>query len=168
MKPSEPIDLFRPVRWIAAFTLVVVVAVTLLQIVLRYAFNSPLIWSEEVVKLLIVWVTFIGAAAVCFDGRHLNVDVFFKLLPERARTVVRWINATISVVFLAVLGWTSMTLVQLEMMQDLSSIPLTLGHVRLAATVGSVLMIAGILARVFYLRPGRRRSDAAYGSEDAM
>lgn len=168
MKSSEPIDLFRPLRWITALTLSVVVAVTLLQIVLRYVFNAPLIWSEELVKLLTVWITFIGAAAVCFDGRHLNVDVFFKMLPERARNVVRWINATISIVFLVILGWTSMTLVRLEMMQELSSIPLALGHVRLAATVGSVLMIAGILARVFYLRPGRRRSDAAYGSEDAM
>lgn len=168
MKSDDPIDLFRPVRWIAAVLLVVVVAVTLLQIVLRYVFNSPLIWSEELVKFLIVWIAFIGAGAVCFDGRHLNVDVFFKLMPEGMRAAVRWINAAISVGFLAILAWTSLTLVKIEMMQELSSIPLTLGHLRLAATFGAALMIAGIAARMIYLRPRRRRADAAYGNEDVM
>lgn len=168
MKSDQPIDLFLPVRWVTALALVLVVAATLLQIVLRYAFNSPLIWSGELVKFLIVWIAFIGSAAVCFDGRHLNVDVFFKMMPEKGRNILRWINAAVSIGFLAVLAWTSITLVKIEMMQELSSIPLTLGHLRLAATVGAVLMIAGIIMRMVYFRPRRRRADAAYGNEDVM
>ncbi|MEF2071615.1 TRAP transporter small permease [Consotaella aegiceratis] len=165
---KRPIDLAWPLRVLVALTLIAVVAVTLVQIVLRYVFDAPLIWSEELVKLLIVWITFVGAGAVCFDGRHLNVDVFFKMLPVRLRVAVRWLNILLSLGFLAILGWTSITLVRIESMQELSSLPLTLGHVRAAATAGAILMIAGILARIFYSRPRRRRDDPAYGADDPM
>jgi TRAP-type transport system small permease protein len=165
---QKPIDLARPLRIAVGLMLIVVVGVTLLQIILRYFFNAPLVWSEELAKLLIVWIAFIGAAAVCWDGRHLNVDVFFLMLPPRARNLLRYVNALISVGFLAILGWTSVKLVILENMQDLSALPLPAGVVRLAATVGAVLMIAGIVGRIVYVRPMHRQTDPAYGHEDPM
>lgn len=168
MTPKEPIDLFLPVRWIVTAMLIVVVATTLAQIVMRYAFNAPLIWSEEFVRLLIVWITFIGASAVCYDGRHLNVEVFLKAAPPRVRSVLRIFNAVVSLGFLAVLGWHSITLVKIEMMQDLSALPLKVGHIRLAATIGCALMIIGILARIFYRRPGLSRIDPTHVENDAM
>ncbi|MFV0332518.1 MAG: TRAP transporter small permease [Tropicimonas sp.] len=168
MTPKPPIDIFLPVRWIVSAMLVIVVSVTILQIVLRYVFNAPLIWSEEFVRLLIVWITFIGASAVCYDGRHLNVDIFLKAAPPRLRTAMRVFNAVVSLFFLAVLGWHSITLVQIEMMQDMSALPLKIGHIRLAATVGCVLMAIGILARIFYRRPGLNRIDPMACDSDAM
>ncbi len=168
MNDQKPIDLARPLRIAVGLMLIVVVGVTLLQIILRYFFNAPLVWSEELAKLLIVWIAFIGAAAVCWDGRHLNVDVFFLMLPQKARNVVRYINAGISVGFLAILGWTSVKLVILENMQDLSALPLPAGVVRLAATVGAALMILAIIGRIVYVRPMHRQTDPAYGHEDPM
>ena len=166
--PNRPRDLAWPLRVLVSLTLVLVVVVTLAQIALRYLFNSPLIWSEELVKLLIVWITFVGAGAVCFDGRHLNVDVFYKMTSGRLRTAVRWFNIALSLGFLAILFWTSITLVKIERMQELSALPLTVAHVRAAATVGALLMIAGILGRIFYSRPRFRRDDPAYGADDPM
>lgn len=168
MPPKEPLDLFLPVRWIVSAMLIIVVTITILQIVMRYAFNAPLIWSEELVRLMVVWITFIGASAVCYDGRHLNVEVFFKAAPPRLRAAMRLFNGVVSLAFLAVLGWHSITLVKIEMMQDMSALPLKIGHIRLAATVGCVLMIIGILARIFYRRPGLRRNDPVTIENDAM
>ncbi|ATI44000.1 transporter (plasmid) [Pacificitalea manganoxidans] len=168
MKPKTPLDLFAPIRWLISALLGVVVFTTLLQIVMRYAFNAPLIWSEEFVKLLIVWITFIGASAVCYDGRHLNVEVFLKAAPPRLRAAMRVFNAVVSLGFLSVLGWHSITLVKIEMMQDMSALPLKIGHIRLAATVGCVLMVIGILARMFYRRPGLSRIDPTHVENDAM
>ena len=162
------IDLAWPLKVVISLALIVVVAVTLTQIVLRYVFDAPLIWSEELVKLLIVWITFVGAGAVCFDGRHLNVDVFYTMMPGRLRRAVRWLNVALALGFLAILGWTSITLVRIESMQELSALPLSQGHVRAAATVGAVLMIAGILTRALYSRPRRRDDDPAYGADDPM
>ncbi|MSU88491.1 TRAP transporter small permease subunit [Rhodobacteraceae bacterium 2CG4] len=168
MKDDRPLDLALPLRVAVGVTLAVVVAITLLQIGLRYFFNAPLVWSEELVKLLIVWIAFVGAAAVCWDGRHLNVDVLYIKLPAGLRAAVRWLNAAISIGFLSILGWTSVKLVRIENMQELSALPLPAGIIRLAATVGAGLMIAAILGRIFYVRPRHRRTDPGYGHEDPM
>ncbi|WP_319412495.1 TRAP transporter small permease [uncultured Cohaesibacter sp.] len=145
-------DLFLPLRWLTASMLSMVVVVTLLQIALRYLFNAPLIWSEEFVRFVTVWMTFIGAVVVCYDGRHLNVDVFLQKAPGPIKRALHWFNAILSLAFLTILGWTSITLVKIDMMNDLSALPLTLGHLRLAVTVGSFLMIAALLLRIFYKR----------------
>ena len=68
-------NLFLPLRWLTAALLSVVVVVTLLQIVLRYAFNAPLIWSEELARFLTVWMTFLGAAIILCH-LHLFGDLF--------------------------------------------------------------------------------------------
>lgn len=151
-------DLFLPLRWLTATLLSTVVAITLAQIAMRYLFNAPLIWSEELVRFMTVWMTFLGSAAVCYDGRHLNVDVVLKASKPAMKRVLYWLNAILSLGFLAILGWHSIIIVQIDMMNDLSSLPLTLGHLRLAATVSSVLMIIAILARIFYLRAPEYRT----------
>ncbi len=166
MKFRQASDIFRLLRWGVSFTLFVVVAITIAQIVMRYALNAPLIWSEELARFLIVWMTFLGAAVVCCEGRHLNVDVFFRAAPPALRTGLRVFNACVALGFLAVLGWSSVTLVKLEMMQEMSALPLKIGQLRLAATVGCALMVLAILARIFYRRSGHLRSASA--EEDAM
>jgi TRAP-type C4-dicarboxylate transport system permease small subunit len=168
MHHKPPLDLVLPLRIAVSLALIVVVGVTLAQIGLRYLFAAPLPWSEQLARLLTVWITFIGAAAVCWDGRHLNVDVVFIKLPPRAQNLLRLVNAAISIGFLAVLGWTSVKLVRIESVQMMSVLPLPAGAPRAAVTVGAALMIAAILGRIFYVRPRHRRIDPGYGHEDAM
>lgn len=166
MKSRQDPDIFRFLRWGVSVVLAVVVAITIAQIVMRYVLNAPLIWSEELARFLIVWMTFLGAAVVCCDGRHLNVDVFFRAAPPVLRRALRVFNACVALGFLAILGYSSLTLVQLEMMQEMSALPLKIGHLRLATTVGSALMVLAILARIFHRRCGLIRS--AQVEEDAM
>lgn len=167
-KYPRPADLLFPFRMIVAIMFVIVVAVTLAQIVMRYAFNDPLIWSEELARFLIVWVTFIGAGVVCYDGRHLNVDVLFTRLPEKAKAAIRLLNQALAIGFLAVLGWTSITLVRIESTQELSALPLSLGAVRLAVTIGAVLAILAILLRRFQLWPAMRGTTPDFGENDPL
>ncbi len=168
MQHKPPLDLVLPLRILVSLALIVVVSVTLTQIGLRYLFAAPLPWSEQLARLLTVWITFLGAAAVCWDGRHLNVDVVFIKLGPQAQNVLRLVNAAISIGFLAVLGWTSITLVRIENFEMMSVLPLPAGVVRLAVTVGAALMIVGIVGRILYVRPRHRRIDPGYGHEDAM
>ena len=145
-------NIFKIVRGLTAALLIVVVSVTLAQIILRYLFNSPLIWSEELARFLTVWITFLGAAVVCFDGRHLNVDIFLRKLSRNNQQVLNWLNTALSLAFLAILFWTSIKLVKIEQYHDMSVLPLSMAHIRVAATVGAVLMAAGVILRLFHVR----------------
>lgn len=162
------IDLFAPVRVLVGAALFVIVVATLAQIFFRYVLSQPLIWSEEFSRLLLVWLTFLGAAAVAWDGRHLNVDVFYARLGPRWRTLVRAMNAVIAVAFLAIVAYSSVRLVRIENMQRLGSMDLPAGIVRLAATVGCTLMIAGIGLRIVYRRPAERRHLEDFEESDPI
>lgn len=160
--PRKRCDPFLPIRVLTGAALALIVILTLAQVFYRYFLDSPILWSEELSRLVVVWMTFIGASAVCWQGRHLAVDVFFNILPDRIRKTIRILNQLLAIGFLAVLTYKSIRIVRLENFQDMSILPLPQGTVRLAATIGGGLMILAILARLFFARRFRASSSDAY------
>ena len=69
---------------IAAFLAVMVVMV-FGNVVLRYAFNSGIIVSEEVSRWLFLWVTFLGAIVALKEHAHLGTDFLIARLPLRGK-----------------------------------------------------------------------------------
>jgi TRAP-type C4-dicarboxylate transport system permease small subunit len=75
-----------------------------LQIFARYLFHHPFIWPEEMSRLTLVWMTFIGAAALARIGGDLAVDTFVEMLPHRAKRVALILrDAAMLVVFAIVM-----------------------------------------------------------------
>ena len=164
--PDRParatLDLFWPLRIAVALALVVVVLLTLAQIFCRFVLNAPLIWSEELTRVLIVWMTFLGAAVVCWDGRHLNIDVLFGILPAAVKHVVRIINALIAIGLCIILVSPTMRLVEIENFAELGALGIPSGIVRLPVAIGAVLMALAIALRLLYRRRRAAADDPAY------
>lgn len=55
------------------------------NVVLRYAFNSGITASEELSRLLFVWMTFLGAIVVLRERGHIGVDMVVLALPDAGR-----------------------------------------------------------------------------------
>ena len=166
---KKPLDLALPLRILVGVMFLIIVFLTLVQVFARYIFNSPLLWSEELVRLLLVWVVFLGGAVVCWDGRHLNVNTFFVKIPEKLRFIIRATNALIALFFLAVLAWSSLPLIKLEWIINMGSMPISMSFVRIPALIGGILMIAFILLRWFYRIPREKKVDPTLDhSKEAM
>ena len=52
------------------------IAINFANIVGRYVFLAPLAWAEEVLIFLVIWGVCLGASAVTYDNRHLDMDLF--------------------------------------------------------------------------------------------
>jgi TRAP-type C4-dicarboxylate transport system permease small subunit len=52
------------------------------NVILRYGFNYTLAWSEEYIKLVIVYTTFIGLSASVKNKSMIKVDVLLQLVPK--------------------------------------------------------------------------------------
>ena len=48
---------------------------TTYQVIVRYIFNSPSTWSEELVGYLFGWSTMLGATIVSGERGHMNIPV---------------------------------------------------------------------------------------------
>jgi len=154
--PRLRFDLAWPLRLATGAMFCVIVALTIAQVGFRYLLDSPLIWSEELAKLLLVWMVFLGAAAVAFDGKHLDVDVLFQLLPRPVRVILRQLNLAAAVLFLAPLVWFAWEIVDIESWSELGALGISAAWVRLPAMVGGALMLVLLLLR----RWGRGWSEA--------
>lgn len=140
-------DLAVPLKLAVGAMFLAIVALTTLQVAARYLFAQPLIWSEEVSKLLLVWLVFLGAAAVTFDGRHLDVDVLFRAAPPWLRWGLRAVNLAAALFFLGAMGWYSIEVIEIESWASLGALGISAAWVRLPAAVGAALMIAFLLVR---------------------
>jgi len=72
------------------------------QVVLRYVFNSPLTWSEELAVYIMVWMTFIGSVICMRDNEHIEVTILVDYLPRGLRRAAILFSRLASVIFLLV------------------------------------------------------------------
>lgn len=84
----------------------------MVQIVSRYVFQSPLPWTDEVSRFLLVWLTFIAAAWVMSDRSHVTVDLAVSKLGIRSIALVDSIATAIVVVGAGVMAWAGIALVR--------------------------------------------------------
>lgn len=83
---NRAIDRFcRAVEVVIAACLAVMVLMVFGNVVLRYAFNSGIIVSEELSRWLFLWLTFLGAIVALKEGAHLGSDFLIARLPRRGK-----------------------------------------------------------------------------------
>lgn len=96
MKTSEEnILLQRAARGVArVLETVIVISLAIMallvfgNVVLRYAFNSGIAISEELSRLLFVWLIFLGAILASAQHAHIGFDTLVKILPVAGRKIL--------------------------------------------------------------------------------
>lgn len=80
-----------------------VALITLYQVFARYVLHSPLVWSEELVRYIMIWIVLLGTAIALRKGLLISVEVVLHLVPERVRKVMQFVIIGINMVFLVLL-----------------------------------------------------------------
>jgi TRAP-type C4-dicarboxylate transport system permease small subunit len=77
--------------------------VIVLQVVLRYVFNAPLVFTDELAAYLFVWVSFFGWTLATRKRIHIGIGVIAERLPAKLRRTLHALWCAASVAFAAVL-----------------------------------------------------------------
>lgn len=72
------------------------------EVVARYVFGAPTLWSQDLCIYLMLWAAFLGLAPAERAGEHIRVDLMLTKLPPRAR---HWIEI---ITYLAVAGFATL------------------------------------------------------------
>src|SRR5690349_456655 len=82
------------VQWILIAAIIAILAVSALlllwQVFDRLVLGGGQNWVEEYARLSLVWLTFLGAAALLREGKHLTVEYFIDRCPQAVRTAVSY------------------------------------------------------------------------------
>ena len=66
-------------KYLLVLLLSLMIVLAFLQIVLRNFFETGLSWGDVLVRYLVLWVAFIGAALATKEGRHINMEILIEL-----------------------------------------------------------------------------------------
>ena len=92
-------------HWTIAILVVAQAAVVGLQVVARHVMRQPIPWTEEIARLLLVWLMCVGGVLALRYAQHPRVTAFVRLLPEpRRRSVDRGLRLVLLVFFLLLIG----------------------------------------------------------------
>ncbi len=97
--------------WFEEWTLFVSVMVALValfvNVVLRYGFNYSLAWSEELVREVIIYTTFIGCCAAVKQRSMIKIDALVQLVPVLKKPLTYFSNFTLLIfsVMMMYYGW---------------------------------------------------------------
>lgn len=127
-------------RNLIGFIFIIIVFLTIAQVFFRFLINRPLIWSEELVRFLLIWMTMIGAAVLSYDDVHLNVTSFVELLNPRWQFVLYTIRQILIWIFLIATVFSSIKLVQLSHLTSSGALKIPFSFWRGAAPAGCLLM----------------------------
>jgi TRAP-type C4-dicarboxylate transport system permease small subunit len=156
-------SLIATVRVAASVLLVCSVAINFANIIGRYFFHSAISWAEEVMLFLMIGCVFLGAASVTWSGIHIRMDIFVRMLPEKARLAVELAGELVflaTVVALMAIGWPVIErLIDFDQRSMAANMPLSIPHA--AIPLGLACMALLTIAR---LMTGRWREPPARGS----
>lgn len=132
-------------EWTLVLALAAMVAMVFGNVMLRYLFDSGIAVSEELSRVLFVWVSFLGAVAVMRQDGHLGFDLVVRALPRAGRRFCRAVSDVLMLVCCAVFldGAWQQTALNLGNAAPVSGVPLGVAY---AAAVVSGAGLALIIA----------------------
>lgn len=101
----------QPVEAAVCGLLIALTAVVVSQVVARYVFETPLSWSEELARFLLLWLSMLSAAYAFKTGAHFALRILVMRLPERLRRAVALFVQIIVALFFAILLYYSVVFV---------------------------------------------------------
>lgn len=78
--------------------------VTFTNVILRYMFNSSLIWGLELTLVLFAWLVLFGASYGFKVKTHLGVDVLINILSQKHKRIMALLSATICLLYAVMLA----------------------------------------------------------------
>ncbi len=127
MKTLQTIDraLARFEGWLIVLFLSLMVGLTFLQVMLRALYTyfnlqwanalmGHVDWAEPFVRLLVLWVTFLGASLLTGDGKHIKIDLMSALLPTRTEPYRDLILSLVCVIITGLMVVASVSYIKLE------------------------------------------------------
>jgi len=144
--------------------LVLFTALVLYSVAMRYFFNNPPMWGEDVPKLLFVWLSFIGGALAYMLGYNIRMMTLVERFPKRLATGVELAMRTITVGMLLTIVWYSVPILQLASNKTVLSTGISDVWTYLPLTIGAVLMACNEVVRMFLAATGQTLG----GGEDSL
>jgi C4-dicarboxylate transporter DctQ subunit len=111
-RTDEVID--RVEQTLITILLSLMIAIAFLQIVLRNIFATGITWADPLVRNLVLWVGFVGAAIATREGKHITINMLPQRVPQQVKAIIGIIIQLFAAFICALLTFASVKFVKNE------------------------------------------------------
>ena len=128
--------------WTLFITVMVALISLFVNVILRYGFNYALAWSEELVRLVIIYTTLIGCSAAIKKRSMIKIDASVQLLPKLKYPLTHFSNLVVLIfsVMMIYYGWL-MAALQIQTGQKTIVMQMPLAYLYAILPLMGVLML---------------------------
>ena len=133
-------------EWTLFITVIVALISLFFNVVLRYGFNYTLAWSDELVREVIIYTTFIGCSAAVKNRSMIKIDASVQLLP-RLKMPLTYFSNFVTMIFAGMMIYYGWLMVVLQYRTQQKSIIMEIPYFLLYAILplmGVMMMIRAI------------------------
>lgn len=143
------LKIIKIIRLAASILMLVVTAVTVAQVIARYLFNNPIIWSEEFCMVTLIWFGFFCISTEVYRGGHMSIDVIYRIFPPKLQYICDILRNVIITCFSAVMTYYTIkvALVVGRKMLPISQLPKVLIYIPVVACA-VMMTIYGVLLTI--------------------
>jgi TRAP-type C4-dicarboxylate transport system permease small subunit len=149
---------------LAGLLLAIVLGVVTYELTIRGLFGRSNLWTDEISRVLLIALVYIGAVGVTREGRHVRVEILLDFLSPRTRAILDRIVDALCLVFAVSATWLGIEFVRESIRFGLSfahsNLPFPVWVAQLIVPIGFALISLRLILRLF--EPVRHeRSDTA-------
>ena len=136
------------------------------QIIMRYVFNHPLSWSEELARYTYVWVCYIGLGYCVRHHTNIRMEAIQKIMPPVVR---KWVNVLLNAIVFVMFGmllpysW-DYALTQFSRKTPALSIPK--GFITISVPIGIVLLLLNVVVDTVKIITSKPEDVVVSGSKN--
>jgi TRAP-type C4-dicarboxylate transport system permease small subunit len=146
------LDVFRRTnKWLIKgleLAVMLVTGILVIDVVLgvftRYVLDDQISWTEELARMLLIWVSLLGASIGFIRKSHLGVDYFVGLLSKRLQMIGQLVVYLLITVFAAVVliyGGYRLVYSVLQNGQPSAALKIQWGYVYLAVPISGFFIV---------------------------
>lgn len=143
------------------FTISLVVVLVILvaaQVFWRYVLSNSLSWSEELARILFIWIIFLGTEITLRRRGHIAIDSLLQSLKDTPRLILNLIIDLFIVVFAVIVLISGIELMELSWKQPSPALQISKSWIYLAVPLSMVLILINTFYKII-INISRRSAD---------
>lgn len=93
----------KVISWLAVCTVVAMLVIMSVEVVRRYCFGKTFIWSDEIIRMLLLFCAYFGGAAGYRNHNLTSFDMVTNVLSKRANDILKLVCNVVLTVFFSFL-----------------------------------------------------------------
>jgi C4-dicarboxylate transporter, DctM subunit len=139
------------VDWFAALAVVVMTLLVFFQVANRYIIGWIVPWTEEVSRILFIWITFAGAYIALKMNSHIAVTTFFMRFTSKTKEKISNILIFLVFYFIGYLFWLSLKVIPATFGVTTPVLEISYLYIHLSFPIFIGLMLLFLIGRIFQM-----------------